>query len=628
MAQAIETESLTTHPLDPPTTSEIQTAAQVVKTIAPDFVFATVALNEPDKASVAAGTTAREIVVVGLDRQVGTKRFVVDVEDEAIRSSETVTGGQAPINFRDVAKVIGITKSDPGWLAAMKARGITDIENVQIDPWPTGGFVHPSVPKGHRAMRAISFVREFKEDNGYARPVQGLIAHVDITAGEVAHLEDHGIVDLPPEHGRYDAASQPTLREAPKPIAITQDEGVSFEVDGYAVRWQKWQFRVSMHPIHGLVLHQLGIEDGDRVRPILYRASLSDMVVPYGDPDPMHHWKHVFDASEASIGTIPNSLTLGCDCLGEIHYFDIDIVNYKGEPRRIENAICMHEEDYGILWKHYDAATQKQEVRRSRRFVISAIHTVGNYEYGFFWYLYLDGTIQMEVKLTGIVGVSAVAAGRERQEFAPLIAPGLASPVHQHLFNFRLDFDLDGVANRVYEVNTEALAADHPDNPHGTGFATVATLLEREHNAKRDIEPRTGRVWKVAAPDRVNRMGQPVAYKLMPSATPVLLASPDSAVGQRAGFGRHNLWVTPFEADEMSAAGDQTNLHPGGAGLPAWTAGNRSIVDEDLVVWHTVGVTHVPRPEDWPVMPVEYCGFMLQPVGFFERNPALDLPGH
>ena len=125
-----------------------------------------------------------------------------------------------------------------------------------------------------------------------------------------------------------------------------------------------------------------------------------------------------------------------CDCLGEIRYFDASFLGAKGEPFTIENAVCMHEEDYGILWKHTDFHTQGTEVRRSRRLVISAIHTVGNYEYGFFWYLYLDGTLQMEVKLTGIVGVSAVAPGGGT-ESAPLIAPQLASPVHQHRLHTR-----------------------------------------------------------------------------------------------------------------------------------------------------------------------------------------------
>ena len=626
------------HPLDPPSREEIAAAGSLLKKrLGDEVIFASLALVEPPKHQVVefeangqktGNRLARMVRIQGYDTaKKQSFAATVDVSSNVVTDVRYISEGQAPINFPDVVRVITICKTDESWQNAMRARGVEDFTHVQIDPWPTGGYLHPNVPEGHRAMRAISFVREDKFDNGYARPVQGLIAHVDLTDEKIVFLEDHGVVELPPEHGRYQPEHQPSLREAPKPISITQPEGTSFNVDGHAVQWQKWQFRISMHPIHGLVLHQVGYQDGDRLRPILYRASLSDMVVPYGDPNPMHHWKHVFDASEASIGTLPNSLTLGCDCLGEIHYFDVDVMTHQGEARRIENAICMHEEDYGILWKHYDGHTQKQEVRRSRRLVVSSIHTVGNYEYGFFWYFYLDGTLQMEVKLTGIVGVSAVADGTEQPEYAPLIAPNLASPVHQHLFNFRLDFDLDGGPNSVYEVNTIPLPSDHPDNPHGTAFHAEAKLLARESEAQRNVNAASSRNWKVVNPESKNRMGIPVAYKLLPGATPVLLANPDSPVGKRAAFATHNLWVTPYDDAEMSAAGDHTNLHPGGAGLSAWTQQDRGIENTDVVLWHTVGLTHVPRPEDWPVMPVEYCGFMLQPVGFFERNPALDLPG-
>lgn len=618
------------------TSDEIESAATLLKAqLSERATFSNVSLVEPNKPDVLDtqrhAQLPRKLRFVGYDypdSKDGGFDATVDLETEEV-SVTRIASGQAPIGFADAVAAIKITKADPGWQAAMKARGITDLDLVQIDPWPTGGFVHERVPTGHRAHRAIAFIREDETDNGYARPIQGLIAHVDLTAGNVAHLEDHGIVPMPPESGRYDAASQSTFRDTIKPIEITQPEGTSFQVSENAVSWEGFNFRVSMHPINGLVLHQVCYDDHGENRSIMYRAALSDMVVPYGDPDPMHNWKHVFDAGETSIGTLANSLTLGCDCVGEIYYFDCPVVNWKGEGRTIENAICLHEEDYGILWKHHDAESQTTEVRRSRRLVISAIHTVGNYEYGFFWYFYLDGTIQMEIKLTGIVGVSAIEKGTERPEFAPLIAPNLTSPIHQHLFCFRLDFDLDGQENALYEVETQALPLG-PDNPQGTLFHAISTQLESEQQARRHTNAASSRYWKVTNPNRTNRLGVPVAWRLLPSGTPALFAHEDSPVGKRAGFAKYNMWATRYDQNQLNAAGDAPNMHEGGAGLPVWSAEDKSLDSKDLVLWHTVGVTHVPRPEDWPVMPVEYCGFMLQPVGFFERNPTLDVPpsGH
>jgi primary-amine oxidase len=263
----------------------------------------------------------------------------------------------------------------------------------------------------------------------------------------------------------------------------------------------------------------------------------------------------------------------------------------------------------------------RTEVRRSRRLVVSFISTVGNYEYGFYWYFYMDGTIQLEVKLTGIMSTKALADG-ETSVFAPQIAPGLAAPVHQHLFNARLDFDVDGPNNEVYEVNVDPVE----EGDWGNAFAPTATRLSTEAEAQRNVDASRSRVWKIVNPSKLNAVGQPVAYKLLPGATPTLLGRPGSSIANRAAFATKNLWVTPYAPGENRAAGDYPNQHAGGDGLPAWTAANRSLVDTDVVVWHTFGVTHVPRPEDWPVMPVEYCGFSLVPVGFFDKNPALDVP--
>jgi primary-amine oxidase len=284
----------------------------------------------------------------------------------------------------------------------------------------------------------------------------------------------------------------------------------------------------------------------------------------------------------------------------------------------------VHEEDDGILWKHQDLHTLTTEVRRSRRLVVSSIHTVGNYEYGFYWYFHQDGSMQLEVKLTGIVQTQAVAPGDDPSN-ANLIAPGLAAPHHQHLFNVRLDLDIDGPDNSVYETNVGSTEAG-AHNPNHNGITATSTLLATEHAAQRDIDPAASRSWRIVNESSRNALGQPVSYKLLPGSTPTLYARPESMVHQRATFATHNLWVTPLADDERRAAGEYPSQSGGGDGLPAWTAADRPVADTDVVLWYTFGVTHLVRPEDWPVMPVERTGFSLVPFGFFDRNPALDVP--
>lgn len=619
------------HPLDPATADEIEHAVALFRSSHDDgeAFFASGGILEPPKETLKAGEPCPRIIrLLGTDSAGdGGFRADIDVTDgHVITVDRLPADAQAPYGYADLALAVQLTKRDETWLEAVRARGIDTSSDealalIQVDPWPAGGYAHPAVPDGHRALRCIAFLRRDATDNGYARPIHGLIAHVDVTARSVVHVEDSGIVPMPPNDGRFDAAHQASTRDDLKPLEITQPEGPSFDVDGYRVRWQGYDFRLSIHPVHGLVLHQLSL----RGRPLLFRAALSEMIVPYGDADPMHSWKHVLDASEYNMGTLINSLKLGCDCLGEIHYFDIHQVTWEGKVKTVENAICMHEEDYGIQWKHYDSQSQTSEVRRSRRLVVSSIFTIGNYDYGFYWYLYLDGTIQMEIKLTGIVGVSAVTDETHNPAQSPLIGDGLASPVHQHLFNFRLDWELDGGTNSLFENEIEMVPVDD-SNPEGTQFRVIARHLADEDSAKRNIAPEVSRYWKVTNPDSLNGLGVPVAYKLLPAASPPLFAPPDSVVGKRGAFGRHQLWATPYAENEVSAAGPHTVMHAGQGGLPDYTAGNRDISNCDLVMWHTVAVTHVPRPEDWPVMPVEYTGFHLIPVGFFDRNPTLDLP--
>jgi len=626
----------TRHPLSPLDGEEIRAARQIVldsgRVAVPpgDVRFAYVGLWDPPKALVHAHDRGE---AVAIDRRVrvvlvqGPEADVVEATLSLSRATVVewveVADVRPALQIEEAMAVLGALQADPEWNAALERRGIVDTSLVQVDPWPAGhfGLGHE---RNRRIARALAYLRASPADNGYARPLEGLMAYVDMGRGTVLEVVDLGVVPIPERSGSYYPEDNGPLRRDLRPLDISQPEGPSFHVEGNLVRWQKWSLRIGMDPIEGLVLYTVGYEDGGRVRPVLFRAAVSEMVVPYGDPGPMHAWKSAFDAGEWGLGRMANSLMVDCDCIGEITYFDDVYADERGRPRTRPNAICLHEEDYGILWKHVDLASGRTEVRRSRRLVVSSTATVGNYEYGFYWYFYLDGTVQLEVKLSGILSTMAVGAGGAPAH-ASMVAPGLAAPFHQHLFNVRLNVEIDGADNCVFEVDT-APAPAGAANPWGNAFAPTATLLESELAARRTVDPSRSRSWRIVNRAMSNALGQPTAYKLVPGPVPTLLADPSSSVGRRAAFAAYNLWVTPFAEDERHAAGDYPNQHAGGAGLPAWTARDRPVVDTDLVLWHSFGLTHIPRPEDWPVMPVEYTGFSLVPFGFFDRNPALDVP--
>lgn len=617
------------HPLEPLTGEEISKAVEIVRlkqSVGAQYRFPCVTLHEPAKSAVLAfqpgDVIPREAFLILLDTTTGyTYEAIASLTHGTVISWQHIPDVQPNIMADELAECEQVVKAHPDFQAAIAKRGITDLDLVVVDPWAIGNFGFKT-ETGIRLSRCLCYLRSVSQGNFYSRPIDGLVPVVDLNKMEVLQIENIGNVPIPPESGEYAKSLIPKFRDDIKPLHITQPEGPSFEVNGHQVSWQKWQFRIGFTPREGVVLYTVGYEDQGRVRPILYRASMSEMVVPYGDPRSQHFRKNAFDLGEHGIGMLANSLKLGCDCLGEIYYFDANLTNSRGDLSIIENAICMHEEDFGILWKHTDWRLDEVEVRRSRRLVVSFIATVDNYEYGFYWYFYQDGTIQYEVKLTGILLCAALA---DTPKYGTLVSPELNALNHQHFFNMRLDFDLDGRENSVYEVNTEAEPLG-PDNPYGNGFFATSTLLATEKAAQRTIDPFTARYWKITNPSVLNSLEQSVGFKLIPGDNALPFAHPDAPILKRAGFMTKHLWVTPYQADERYAAGNYPNQHPGGEGLPKWTQGDRPIANTDVVVWYTFGHHHIPRPEDWPVMPVAYSGFTLKPVGFFTTNPAMDVP--
>lgn len=619
------------HPLSPLTPQEIERASQAAKAYVQGTTrlrFASVNLYEPDKRLITSGTAhdaiARDAFVIALDPDTcTTHEFVVSLDRNEVESHRELKDVQPSIMLDEFLQCEEAVKTDPGYQAALSRRGIESTDLIMVDPW-SAGYYGESELQGRRLSRALSWIKAGPEDNGYARPIEGLIAIVDLAEMRVIHIEDHGVTPLPSMSGNYRTDQAGKLRDDIKPLEVIQSDGASFTLEGYQLSWQKWKMNVGFTSREGLVIHTVSYTDKDKSRPILYRASLCEMVVPYGDPSPNHNRQNAFDVGEYGIGSLANSLELGCDCLGTIAYLDGSVVMTDGSAMVIKNAICIHEEDFGILWKHVDWRTNHAEVRRSRRLVVSSISTVGNYEYGFFWYFYQDGKIEFEVKLTGIVNTAAVVSGT-KPKYAALLNKELAAPIHQHFFNVRLDMSVDGPLNSVYEVHTESDPAG-PDNPMGNGFYSVSTELESEKQAQQLIDPFSARYWKIANKHSINAVDEPVAYKLVPGSNVPSFNLENSWFTQRAGFVKNHLWVTPYKPQERYAAGDYPNQSKGGEGLVAWTEEDRNISDTDLVVWYTMGAHHVVRPEDWPVMPVSYIGFHLMPLGFFDQNPAMDLP--
>nr|GLL36161.1 hypothetical protein DM860_011308 [Ipomoea trifida] len=625
----------TCHPLDPLSAAEISVAVATVRAagdtpeVRDGMRFIEVVLVEPDKSVVALADAyffppfqssllpktrggplipnklppRRARLIVYNRKSNETSIWIVELAEVhaaprgghhkgKVISSNVVPDVQPPIDAQEYADCEAVVKSYPPFKEAMKRRGIDDLDLVMVDPWCVGYHSEADSPS-RRLAKPLVFCRAESNcpmENGYARPVEGIYVLVDVQNMEIIEFEDRKLVPLPPVDPLRNYTAGETRggvdRSDVKPLHIIQPEGPSFRISGNYVEWQKWNFRIGFTPREGLVIHSVAYLDGSRGRrPIAHRLSFVEMVVPYGDPNDPHYRKNAFDAGEDGLGKNANSLKRGCDCLGFIKYFDAHFTNFTGGVETIENCVCLHEEDHGILWKHQDWRTGLSEVRRSRRLTASFICTVANYEYAFYWHFYQawmfsDGKIEAEVKLTGILSLGALQPGESRK-YGTMIAPGLYAPVHQHFFVARMNMAVDSkpgeAHNQVVEVNVRIEEAGN-ENVHNNAFYPQETLLRSELQAMRDCDPFSARHW-IYAPG------------------------------------------------EDFPGGEFPNQNPRiGEGLASWVKQDRSLEETDIVMWYVFGITHVPRLEDYPVMPVEHIGFVLQPHGFFNCSPAVDVP--
>ena len=609
------------HPLDPLSAAEITVTEDVLRArglLTPSRRVMTLDLQEPRKADVlAARAVPRHSFALLYDaRKNETMEVSVNIGARTVLSARVVPGVEPALDDVDAARTDAIVRGDSTWRAALARRGLRAGE-ADVLAWTAGNFDTLAPPRD-RMVHAVTYAKATRA-NEMARPVEGLWAEVNLTSG-VMHVRDEGVIPVP------DAASEaaawrplPSPLTAEPPASAWTDaawDGAGVPVNGHEVRWHRWRFRVAIHAREGMVLYDAGFDDGTGVRPVMYRASLSEMVVPYGDPGPGWYYRNSFDAGELGIGAGVARLRAGTDCPRNATLMDAVLADDRGRPRTRQGAIALFERDGGIAWKHGD------DVRRARELVVYSMSRLGNYDYGFEWIFHEDGTLEHRVLLTGVMSAKAVKANHV-DAVSDAVAPGIAAVHHQHFFNYRLDLDIDGATpNHVEEVEMRAMTAG-AHNPHGGGFVASHTMLATEQAAKRRLDAPANRRWRIVNLSARGASGARTAYELVPGVNAEPLASAGALLRRRAGFLDAAFWATPYRDDERFAAGDYPNQSRGAEGLPKWTSANRP-VSGDVVVWYTLGITHHPRPEDWPVMPVHEAGFRLVPTGFFARNPVLD----
>lgn len=569
-----------------------------------------------------------------------TSEVLVNLNTNQVEEFKAINEVMPTLTLEDLDICERVCRADAGVIEACREIGITDMSKVYIDAWAIGiderwGFET-------RLQQGLVYYRHSEYDNQYAHPLDFSVV-VDTEREKVLSVDIRRVngqrVPMPFDSHNYlpEFISEHYNYDLLKPIEITQPKGVSFSMRGNEISWAGFNMHIGFNFREGIVLSDVRVFDQiqQRERKMFNRISVVEMVVPYGCPDGPHHKKHAFDVGEYGTGLMTNPLTLGCDCKGAIHYLDAIVSTGKGEAAVIKNAICIHEEDNGLLFKHTDYRDGKVVSARDRKLIISQIITAANYEYCFYHIFTLDGTYKLEVKLTGMLNTYVLHDSESAAPYGTEVAKRITAHNHQHIFSLRIDPEIDGPNNTV--VQSDAVASEEPvgsaANKYGNGFYSKKTPLKTSAQAAVDYCHETSRTWDIINPSVQHPFAKkPVGYKMISRESPPLLAKPGSVVYKRGGFARKTLWVTPYRDYELFPAGDYVcqstgeDGHPQNGTVVDWAARDESIENTDIVCYLQFGLTHFPRAEDFPIMPGEPVSIMLRASNFFDRNPALWVP--
>jgi primary-amine oxidase len=643
------------HPLDPLTAIEYSILKSIVEQHSNRFgdglVYASALLKEPSKTEVKnfnpGESFSRQAVVSFLSPKRATSyEAIVDIRERTLISSRQLVKHQPPFTEYDFVTALEVVNSSPLVRSVLESRGYdldgkTPLDVLQIaagapgeDPWISSLRVNG---------RRTRVVRVLFEDNkgvplASGPTLDGLEALVDIYHRKIVKLVNK---PTPKFRNGNRFSISPSDSGTRNNSSVDQKAVPSIDelkISGNQIQWHDWRFRVSFNSREGLVLHQIGFLYGGRLRSICYRASLSELLVPYADGS----WREFLDAGEYGLGSSSTSLRPGVELPANSITLPVTLANSQLEPLTMDKRIFFYERESGLLLFH-KMENEMGEARvsyRAKELVTGFMVTLGNYDYLVEWVLRRDGSFGVRATLLGYVLTKAAETTRCQaclaqttrgpgiyrpsgdQRFGPLVAAQRVGVLHQHWFNFRLDWDLDGSSNAVKEQKIIRYDRNRLENPLDRAFGVQTEVFSKETNAKRRLAD--GRSWVIFNPSNPSILGHYPGYAIN------VHPSPESWIAKRRqnegqSFSQHDVWFTRFNEAELYASGRYPMQSPNSdrEGLAAYAANRESIYEEDVVSWINVGINHIPKSEEFPIMPAQEIGLDFKPAGFFSRTPAL-----
>ena len=572
----------------------------------------------------------RSVATIRNDRR--TQEIVIDLLGGEITSITEIPGpGQPTVVLPEIFDAIEITVTNEKMQAGLAKRGITNLDALFCAPRTAGNFGEPAEQE-RRLVKVDCFDLQNNPTNVFATPIEGLYALVDLESREVLEVVDRGVVAVSPSTWSLSPNAQAAIRET-KPVQFSAPEGSNIDIDGWNVAWNNWRFHLRWDVRAGLVLSLVRYDDGGELRNVLYQGNVSEIFVPYQDPTEGWYFRNYMDEGDYGLGTMHSPLLAGVDCPTNAVYMTPVMANPAGGADELHRRICLFERPSGEgTWRHYDFVSEDLDGRPNVDLVVRFIAAVGNYDYQFDWVFDNKGQLTYRAGASGLDAVKGVASqsledssAAEDTAWGPLIAPGLAGINHDHFFSIRLDLDIDGTTNRFVRDKLVA-ERQEKDSKRRSLWRVQRDVAKTDTAGKFRLSYENPSLWRIESADARNHLGYATSYAIKAGGNARPLVDEDDPPLSRAQFANYHLWITPYDPDEMWAAGKFSNQSAPGTGLPAWTQNKRNVEDTDIVLWYTMGFHHVPSTEDWPVYNLGWNGVTLRPYNFFDQNPAMNLP--
>ena len=623
------------HPMDGLTAQEIKKTVDLLKSLKladDNSQYPYIGLLEMPKSVLKnwkRGDKISRMAKIILYKAGETFEVELNLDDAKIISQKHVKDVEPSVMAGEWHVARNLTLNSPKFAEALAKRGIVDLHKIYCSPNP-GGYFEKKNYDNKRIFRVPCYERSHSNNNLYGRPIEGLFSIVDVENKQILEVVDTGVIPTPKPVFDYESGKND--RAALNPVFSISPEGYNFKIrDGVSIDWQNWQFHLRIDKRVGPIVSMVKYNDYGEVRDIAYQMSMAEMFVPYQDPTSNWYYRTFLDNGEFGLGLLTSSLTPGADCPVEAAYLNITLPNDDGYAFQIERAVCIFERNNGDpLWRHGVSGKYSTQTRPKIELVVRSIPVMGNYDYVIDYVFDQNGKIDIRVGATGILAAKGVKSldmedvtAIEDTKYGTLVAPAIVAPYHSHHFSFRLDLDIDGQENNLVADIVAPISLDDTVNSPRREIWVAKQMSFDEETALSALHWQ--KQWRLENRNKKSKLKHSPSYQLMLGHQGTSLSADDDAQN-RALFTQFPLWVSRYNPNELYSAGDYPNQSKGGDGIVQFVADKQNIDNKDIVLWPTMGFDHLPRTEDWPVMPSMFMKISIRPFNFFDQNPSMDVP--